>query len=109
MASTSTSPRDGDLAGNHRAGSTGSDCQGETPNSRMKRNEVRGQLTYAGTVRPGDSIWRDDTLIEVVKVRRAQGRKPPTGENLHLVDADGDVVKLNSTAPVRVTRATTQQ
>jgi hypothetical protein len=37
----------------------------------------------------------------VVRVRRAQGRKPARGENLHLVGAD-DVIKVNSLEGIRI-------
>lgn len=66
---------------------------------------VRGQVTVAGTVRAGDSLGQGDHFVVVEKVRRAQGRKPSTGENLHFVTSTGEVVKLNSMQPVRIVRA----
>jgi hypothetical protein len=52
-------------------------------------------------VRPGDHVLIDDRYVEVIRVRRAQGRKPAKGENLHLVGAD-EVIKVNSLAGVRI-------
>jgi len=43
-----------------------------------------------------------DPYVEVVRVRRAQGRKPRRGENLHLVGAD-EVIKINSLDGIRIT------
>jgi hypothetical protein len=68
-------------------------------------NGSRGRLTFAGTLRPGDAVLQSDTYLVITKVRRAQGRKPKVGENLHLVTDRGDLVRLNSTEPVRVRRA----
>ena len=62
---------------------------------------VSTQLSLAGRVRPGDRLLCDGRVVEIARVKRAQGRKPKTGENLHLV-ADGEVVKVNSLAPVRI-------
>lgn len=62
-----------------------------------------GALTYAGRVRPGDELLAGDQFVVVTKVHRARGRKPKTGENLHLIAGD-DVLKYNSNDPVRVRR-----
>lgn len=58
-------------------------------------------VTYAGRVRPGDAVFDDAEFHLVSKVRRAQGRKPRAGENLHLV-TDGPLIKVNSLQPVRI-------
>ena len=58
-------------------------------------------VTYAGRVRPGDAIYDDGRFHVVTKVRRAQGRKPKHGENLHLV-TEANLVKRNSLEPVRI-------
>lgn len=59
------------------------------------------QVALAGHVRPGDHVVSEGRFIEVLRVRRAQGRKPRTGENLHLVGAD-DVIKVNSLDGIRI-------
>lgn len=59
------------------------------------------QVAIASKVRPGDYVFDDDRSVEVVRVRRAQGRKPARGENLHLIGED-DVIKVNSLDPVRI-------
>ena len=64
----------------------------------------RGQLATYGALRPGDSIVRHGTATVVTAVRRAQGRKPKVGENLHLV-TDTGVLKVNSLASVRIHRS----
>lgn len=66
---------------------------------------MRGCVTFAGSVRAGDMVRHNDEYTTVVKVRRAQGRKPAEGENLHIVVTGGDVVKINSLQPVRLVRA----
>lgn len=58
-------------------------------------------VTYAGRVRPGDAVYGDGAFRVVTKIRRAQGRKPRAGENLHLHTED-HVLKFNSLEPVRV-------
>lgn len=63
----------------------------------------RGQLATYGAVRPGDAIVIDGATAVVTDVRRARGRKPKVGENLHLVTDQG-LVKVNSSAPVRMLR-----
>ena len=63
----------------------------------------RAVLTFAAQVRPSDEILVDGTFVTIVRVRKAQGRKPKQGENLHLVTADA-VLRRNSTDPVRVRR-----
>lgn len=68
--------------------------QGRTPARRT-------QVALAGHVRPGDHVASDARYIEVVRVRRAQGRKPRAGENLHLVGAD-EVIKINSLDGIRI-------
>lgn len=59
------------------------------------------QIAVAGCVRPGDRVLDGERFIEVVRVRRAQGRKPSRGENLHLL-GEVDVVKVNSLDAVRI-------
>lgn len=59
------------------------------------------QVAVAGRVRAGDRVINGGRLVEVVRVRRAQGRKPAHGENLHLVGED-DVIKVNSRDAVRI-------
>lgn len=59
------------------------------------------QVALASHVRPGDHILTDGRYVEVLRVRRAQGRKPARGENLHLVGAD-EVVKINSLDGIRI-------
>lgn len=61
----------------------------------------RTQVALAGHIRPGDHVASDGRYIEVLRVRRAQGRKPRSGENLHLVGADG-VIKINSLDGIRI-------
>ncbi len=65
---------------------------------------MHAQVTYAGSVRAGDSVRRDGNFVAIARVRRAQGRKPASGENLHLVTEAGDVIKVHSEHPVRVLR-----
>lgn len=59
------------------------------------------QLALASLVRPGDQVLDDGRFVEIVRVKRAQGRKPARGENLRLV-GDSDVVKVNSLDAVRI-------
>jgi len=59
------------------------------------------QVAVASHVRPGDRVVNGGRFVEVVRVRRAQGRKPARGENLHLVGED-DVIKVNSLDAVRI-------
>lgn len=59
------------------------------------------QVALAGQVRPGDQVINDGRFVEVVRVKRVQGRKPARGENLHLVGC-GEVVKVNSLDAVRI-------
>jgi hypothetical protein len=59
------------------------------------------QIAVASHVRPGDRVVHGGRYVDVVRVRRAQGRKPARGENLHLV-GDDDVIKVNSFDPVRI-------
>ena len=59
------------------------------------------QVALGGHVRPGDHIAGDGRYIEVLRVRRAQGRKPRSGENIHLAGADG-VIKINSLDGIRI-------
>jgi len=68
--------------------------QGRTPAQKT-------QVALAGYVRPGDHVVSEGRYIEVLRVRRAQGRKPRTGENLRLVGAD-EVIKVNSLDGVRI-------
>ena len=61
----------------------------------------RTQVALAGHVRPGDHVASQGRYIEVLRIRRAQGRKPRSGENLHLVGAD-EVIKINSLDGIRI-------
>jgi cold shock CspA family protein len=65
-----------------------------------------GTVTFAGRVRAGDEILDADRFVRVSTIRKARGRKPKQGENLDFIIEGGDVVKRNSTSPVRVRRAT---
>ena len=48
-------------------------------------------------------ILTDHGFVTVSRVRRAQGRKPPEGENLHLLVEDAvEIVKRNSLDPVEI-------
>ena len=44
----------------------------------------------------------DGLLLTIARVKRAQGRKPAQGENLHLVADSGEVLRRNSLTPVRI-------
>lgn len=63
----------------------------------------QAKVTYAKTVRPGDVVVIDGSREHVIDVRRAAGRKPAAGENIHLVTADG-YLRANTTEPIRVIR-----
>jgi hypothetical protein len=65
-----------------------------------------GKVTPAGRVRAGDEVLHEGRFAVVTAIRKAQGRKPRTGENLHVVMAD-KILKINSAEPVRVQRAAT--
>lgn len=58
-------------------------------------------MAIASHVRPGDHVASDGRFVEVIRVRRAQGRKPAQGENLHLVGAE-EIIKVNSLDGVRI-------
>lgn len=58
-------------------------------------------MAIASHVRPGDHVASDGRFVEVVRVRRAQGRKSARGENLHLVGAE-EIIKVNSLDGVRI-------
>ena len=59
------------------------------------------QVALASHVRPGDCVVIGGRYVEVLRVRRAQGRKPARGENLHLVGAD-EIIKINSLDGIRI-------
>jgi hypothetical protein len=59
------------------------------------------QIAPAANVRTGDFVLHEGRFVEILKVRRAQGRKPARGENLHLV-SDASAVKVNSLDGVRI-------
>lgn len=59
------------------------------------------QIALGGRVKPGDYVAVGDRCVEILRVRRAQGRKPSQGENLHLVSAN-EVIKINSLDGVRI-------
>jgi len=71
----------------------------EVPDQQARSKET--QVALASLVRTGDLVLRDDRYVEIVRVRRAQGRKPAKGENLHLVGAD-ETIKVNSLDGVRI-------
>jgi len=62
----------------------------------------RTQIALAGRIKPGDAVVVDGALKVIARVKRAQGRKPAKGENLHLVADDGEILRMNSLAPVRM-------
>ena len=62
----------------------------------------RTQVALAGRVKAGDVVVIDGAPKRIARIKRAQGRKPAHGENLHLVADDGEIVRVNSTAPLRV-------
>lgn len=59
------------------------------------------QVTIGSHIRPGDLVLKEGGYVEVVRVRRAQGRKPARGENLHLVGND-EIIKINSLDGIRI-------
>lgn len=59
-------------------------------------------MAVAGRIKAGDSILIDGEPNVVANVKRAAGRKPAQGENLHLVTEDGQVIRVNSLGGVRV-------
>jgi hypothetical protein len=65
--------------------------------------QPRTKVTYAATIRPGDRLLHDGELTLVDHVRRAQGRKPKQGENLH-IETNAGLVRINSLDPVRLIR-----
>jgi hypothetical protein len=67
----------------------------------------RTQVALAGRIKPGDTIIIDGRPAVISRVKRAQGRKPAAGENLHLVAEDGELLRINSLAPVRIEVRTT--
>lgn len=67
----------------------------------------RTQVALAGRVKPGDTVIVDGRTAVISRVKKAQGRKPPAGENLHLVAEDGELVRINSLAPIRIQARTT--
>ena len=66
---------------------------------------AQGTVTFADRIRVGDEILEQERFVRISAVRKARGRKPQVGENLELVTDSGDIVKRNSTSPVRVRRA----
>lgn len=74
----------------------------------LMRNGRKGKMTVAGRVRPGDEVFDGDEFVEVLRVRRAQGRKPAVGENLHLFLAGDHLLKRNSLDPVSIRRSASQ-
>lgn len=59
-----------------------------------------GVVLPAGRVVVGDELFDGAGFVPVVAVRRAQGRKPAVGENLHIVVEGDGVARVNSEAPV---------
>lgn len=66
----------------------------------------KSQIALAGRVKPGDVVVVDGVAKAVVRIKRAQGRKPAKGENLYLVTEDDDVVRINSNTGIRIMRQT---
>lgn len=62
----------------------------------------KSQIAVAGRIEPGDRLIVDGQAKTVVRVKRAQGRKPVRGENLHLVTDDGHIVRANSLRGLRI-------
>ena len=69
----------------------------------QEHNVATSAVTYGDRVRPGDAVYGNGRFRVVTNVRRAQGRKPKAGENLHLLTED-EVIKVNSLDPVRIIR-----
>lgn len=67
----------------------------------VPRPQRTTQVALAANVRPGDHVLLDGRFVEVARIRRAQGRKPTRGENLHLVAQD-ELIKVNSLDGVRI-------
>jgi hypothetical protein len=63
---------------------------------------ARTQVALAGRVKAGDTVIIDGRSAVINRVKRAQGRKPAVGENLHLVADDGELLRVNSLEPVRI-------
>lgn len=62
----------------------------------------RTQAALAGRVKVGDIVIIDGRSAVINRVKRAQGRKPSAGENLHLVADDGEFFRVNSLDPIRI-------
>lgn len=62
---------------------------------------MKGRLTYVHTISPGDIVLLDGDARTVEWVKRAPGRKPAAGDNLHF-GIDGEHVTVNSEDPIRV-------
>jgi hypothetical protein len=65
-------------------------------------SDRRSQVAVAGRIESGDLILVDGVPTVIVSVKRAAGRKPARGENLHLITAGGQVIRVNSLEGVRV-------
>lgn len=63
-----------------------------------------GVLARAATLTADDWLVLAGAMLQVKRVTRAQGRKPPSGENLHVHTQLGEF-KYNSEQHVRVLRA----
>lgn len=64
---------------------------------------TKGAVTYANKISEGDTLVIDGKPRNVEQIRRAQGRKPPRGENLFFV-VNGERLRINTLTPVRVIR-----
>ena len=62
----------------------------------------RTRIAVAGRLRPGDRVVVDGETKIVASVKRAAGRKPSQGENLHVLTDQGELLRVNSTEGVRV-------
>jgi hypothetical protein len=62
----------------------------------------RTQIALAGRIRAGDTVVIDGSAQVIERVKRAQGRKPAVGENLHLVTQAGEILRVNSATAVRI-------
>jgi hypothetical protein len=67
-------------------------------------SDRRTQVAVAARIKPGDKVVVDGETKQIAHVKRAAGRKPATGENLHLIAEDGEVIRVNSAEGVRVPR-----
>lgn len=63
---------------------------------------IRTRVAVAGRLKAGERVVVDGATKVVASVKRAAGRKPAQGENLHVTTEDGQLLRVNSTEGVRV-------